>query len=175
MIEFWVPGRPATKGSVESRPNHTIKHTEASKDRQADIVAAAKRELARLGQPGSPFALYGSNVAVTVRYAAFFPPRPGFDVNASPIHQSDGDLDKLLRTVLDALTGVVFENDAQVQRCKDPEKFYAATSADVGEYICVESINPRRTGRLATLFEAREAIMRSRGFSDPRNDIPVGF
>ena len=178
MIEFWVPGRPATKGSVVSRPNGSIRHTDASKEREAVIRAAARRELRHQGLDDH-VPLFERTQPVSVEYVAFFPSRADADPDDPCIAHEDGDIDKLCRTVLDALTGVTYVDDAQVvMLCGPggvgPQKHYAHFPEFVGEYICIRPVS-RGFCRKGALFRMREAHQRALGFSDPRAGIPGGF
>lgn len=170
MLDFWVPGRPATKGSVDSRPNGSIRHTQASKDRQADIAKAARREIARVGW-------VVTDQPVVVSYVAFYPCANYRASDDFAIDVHDGDIDKLLRTGLDALTGVVYFDDRQVVCSRNPQKFYAPSPEYVGEWITVDVIRydlyVQMRGHALNMAQAAQA--RSLGFTDARVDIPQGF
>jgi crossover junction endodeoxyribonuclease RusA len=90
---------------------------------------------------GEPFA---HNKPCSVRIAFAFP-RPkshsgknGLRASATSLHAQKPDIDKLCRAVLDAMTGVVFNDDAQVvalsavrQWCEPGEQPGAIISVDV--------------------------------------------
>ena len=46
----------------------------------------------------------------------FLIPRPKTVVRKYPVGRYDGDIDKLMRGILDAMTGVVYKDDSQVIR-----------------------------------------------------------
>jgi Holliday junction resolvase RusA-like endonuclease len=96
ITELWIPGRPVTKGSL-TIVNGIPKDTPQSKAWRRIMAGAVRDDLARrqhrlaYGAGGRPHA---GPVAVT---AAWFLPVPVTQHGA-------GDLDKLLRNLLDALS-----------------------------------------------------------------------
>ena len=121
MISFFVAGVPVPKGSAKAfmRPGSKFPtvmqdNREKQKPWASSIGYAAQREIAEAIQAGP--------VAVQI---LFHMPRPkshyGTGKNAgnvkksAPIyHTAKPDLDKLVRCVKDALTGIVWKDDAQV-------------------------------------------------------------
>lgn len=77
--------------------------------------------------------------------AVFYLPRPKSLPKRQQAHLKKPDLDKLIRSVCDALTGVVWKDDSQVVQVKG-EKRYAGGDEPAGAVIVVESIE---TGLLA--------------------------
>ncbi len=130
VCQFFAPGRPRTKGSVHAflsgKGNIIRKDSNPNTKAWAGVVshAAAVAGVA-LGN--------GESVRVS---AEFFFARPkshyGSGRNADklkasaparPTSKSVGDIDKLARAVLDALTGVAYKDDSQVT-CLSASKFY---------------------------------------------------
>lgn len=111
MIHFFVPGVPVTQGSTRAfvRGGRAVvthvKHGPLLEWRNA--IAFAAREAA-----GDVF--YGKDTPVDV-WAIFYLPRPKSAPKRVTIPTKRPDLDKLGRGVLDALTGVVMVDDAQVR------------------------------------------------------------
>lgn len=121
--DFWVGGAPATQGSVRAFNNpHTNRpvvvhdNPKKLKDWRADIKAGAVR-----CWHGAP-----SKLPVSIM-AEFYLLRPrshyGTGRNrelvkasapARPIAKNRNDADKLARSLLDAMTGVAYEDDSQV-------------------------------------------------------------
>ena len=128
FLEFWVPGKPTTKGSFIPMQNPRTKRIFLKPDSNrskpwADAVKlAAKMHVAKIGGLQCP--VYGKSVPLTfygkfyfVRPASHFtttgllkPNAPGFPMSKS----RDGDGDKLLRNTWDPLTGVIWDDDSQV-------------------------------------------------------------
>ncbi len=120
MITFFVPGVPVPKGSAKAYVN---KHTgraqvmQDNRDRQKPWASAITLTAIELGAQVTT-----SPVGV---YLVFFMPRlkshfgtgknsHAVKQNAPALHVSKPDLDKLVRCVLDALTGVAWIDDSQV-------------------------------------------------------------
>ena len=114
-FKFFAAGMPATKGSMRAfvrggRP--VVTHDNArTKPWQAVIGYAATQAGVRLAS---------GPVLVEAR---FYFPRPSGHLGkrglkpsapAHPLTRSSGDVDKLARALLDALTGVAYADDSQV-------------------------------------------------------------
>lgn len=125
MIELFVGGEPITQGSktaimpkgatrpvvIEAGGPHRQKHAAW----RTDVKAAAQRwqDEHHALHAGKPPLLTGPLV---VR-VAFGMPRPASASKTErtwPIKARSGDVDKLARSVLDALTNVLFADDSQV-------------------------------------------------------------
>lgn len=101
MIRLWIPGHARTKGSLDERHQDTPQ----SKRWRALMANAMRRERERIGMPTAP---KGFAVAVSVKF--FLPTGDATTPNC-------GDLDKLLRNLLDAGTDAgVWADDVQVVR-----------------------------------------------------------
>lgn len=118
VLNFWVPGPPKTKGSmrVVNASRAVLADSPASQRWRKLVAYEAERAIAaapptlRRGWP-----LAGA-VAVDLT----------FGLSGDPIAPRAGDLDKLYRNVLDALTDAgVYEDDVQVVRLSG-WKHYAA-------------------------------------------------
>lgn len=119
-LTFFVPGVPVPKGSAKAFINKRTGRaivTQTNRDKQqpwASLIAFVAKEKGG--------AIIDGPVSLTVH---FFMPRPknhyGTGKNSAVLkteaplnHTSKPDLDKLLRCVKDALTGVVWNDDSQV-------------------------------------------------------------
>lgn len=120
MINFFVPGIPVPKGSGRAIIHrHTKKamylpDNEKTKDWQMDVRIIALRH--------KPSEVTRSK-AVRV-HLTFYVPRPAsvsYKKRRYPIVKPD--IDKLSRTILDALNGVAYVDDSQVV-CLHTRKFY---------------------------------------------------
>lgn len=106
-VAFVVPGAPAVKGSTVSfldRRGRLVTKTDSRNGRQwaRDVGQAARAA-------GVPLIPKGAGVIVSVVYE-FQPPRR--QVRRDPCVRPD--CDKLARALLDALTGIAYEDDGQV-------------------------------------------------------------
>lgn len=112
---YSVMGEPAPQGSkmLQTRGGKTWLR-EASKKVEPWREAVAAQVAARMAQTGANMIPKGEAVALEL---TFYLPRTKAmgDKPAPPMVQRP-DLDKLARSTLDGLTGVLFEDDSQVVR-----------------------------------------------------------
>ncbi len=119
-VEFFVPGLPATKGSIKAFPfkrkDGTLGANATNDNPKAKAWAAVVRLAAERAMAGRP-PLEGP-VVVDLW---FYLPRPQSHYGAKglkprapafPTNKPDGD--KMVRCLWDALTGVVFGDDSQI-------------------------------------------------------------
>ncbi len=115
MITWTVYGLPAPQGSAKGFLHHAtgrvvITHANRRTVGWRQEVAAALVQALPGGLDG---ALFPRPAAVRVA-ATFFLPRPKSLPKRIVTPASRPDLDKLLRAALDAMTGLAFDDDAQV-------------------------------------------------------------
>lgn len=110
----FVPGVPIPKGSTKAFPFKrkngkmgvaVTNANDKTKPWQEAITAIAKKELAWNG------AVWTGAVSLT---ALFCLPRPKSRSTRTALHTTRPDLDKLARSVGDALTGVAYVDDSQI-------------------------------------------------------------
>lgn len=114
-LSFTVVGTPAPQGSKRhvggGRMVEMSKRLPAWRD---SVVTAAMAELAKQGR-GMPF---GHGVAVAIEATFFLPPTLGaqrtHDRGRAVVPVARLDLDKLSRSLLDAVTGIVIWDDGQI-------------------------------------------------------------
>lgn len=95
ITEVWVPGVPKTKGSLDFHGSHAEENIVGSKRWRMLVVSAVRADLARrsiVGELHTPHNASADPIHVT---ATFF-------TAAEPTMPAAGDLDKLVRNVLDA-------------------------------------------------------------------------
>lgn len=131
-LRFLVHGVPATKGSLKPVPRgrHTalIESHITSKPWREAVKWAALEAIAKREGTGDPFATLSGPVEVLVTYSFPKPKSAPKTRRIWPVTRSSGDIDKLLRNILDALVDVgIMGDDSQVVR-DIQEKAY------VGEY-----------------------------------------
>lgn len=126
MISFTVHGKPATKGSFRAfvhRARVVVIHDNPRcKAWQKEVARAAKTAMAGMN-PAT------CTVGVRLTFTIEQPKK-------TKRTQPPGDLDKLVRVVFDAMTGVVYEDDDQVIRV-EARKVWGATPGvhvDVAPY-----------------------------------------
>lgn len=123
LLAVFVPGRPKTKGSMVARPNGSMHEGVVGSSKWRQMIA----ELARL----APVETELGPVAVTT---IFYLPV------ASVIAVRAGDIDKLVRNVLDALQdAAVYKDDVQVVRLTS-EKHPASDLFAPGVWIRVTRV-----------------------------------
>ncbi len=141
-IEFFIPGPPATQGSMKhvgrGRVIHSNKRTLPW--RQAIAFAAAKQ------MAGRPY--FGIDYACSVVVTCYVP-RPDSCKNLIYPNRKP-DCDKVLRCVLDAMTGIVYDDDSRVFHAPLLKSF-CGSGMPVGTKIIVcvfqNSLEPARGKR----------------------------
>lgn len=133
MIRLVVHGLPAPKGSARAirRGAHAVLvagSSDVGKKKmrawERDVAAAARYEIA-----GGPLLTCAIEVVVAFRL-----PRPKSVKRQTPTVKPD--LDKLLRSTLDALTGTLIVDDAQIISVRATKEY--ATDGNEGATILVE-------------------------------------
>lgn len=149
MISFFVAGTPVPKGSAKAFIHHKtgklqVMQTNREKQRPwaSSVSFHAQEEMARHGHSLI-------EVEPVVLSLQFVMPRPKahyrnlkkagllLKPNAPSWHTSTPDLDKLVRCVKDALTGIIWRDDRQVCFMKHVTKMYGRHP---GVLVCVEPI-----------------------------------
>ena len=128
LIAYTVSGNPAPQGSKRHVGNGRM--IEASKRLKPwrDAVIAATQEMASTVEQ-----LEGP---LTVKLE-FRVPRPKTVTRSHPITRSSGDLDKLIRAVLDGITiGELIQDDSQVVNIRASKRY----SVDPGVTIYIERV-----------------------------------
>lgn len=122
-MRFSVLGEAKPKGSTRSFYNPktkkvvTVGANPGTKDWQQRIATEAQKAVEFNG------VFFPKEQAVNITMI-FYLPRPACIKDREPDHTKRPDIDKLARSVLDGLTGIVYEDDSQVKRM-NVEKAYA--------------------------------------------------
>ena len=148
LVEFWVDGIPAPKGS---RKNFIIKRKDGSMGvNSVNANARTKGWEAKIRQNAKSVSYNTVMEGPVAVWLLFVLPRPGYykrkkDAPVLPITRPD--LDKLIRAACDAVTGVLFRDDSQVtqlwaRKIYGPEPGLRMTVKydDVGEATCDEML-----------------------------------
>jgi len=128
MIKFFIEGRPRPKGSFKPVRNKKtgrillINDNDRTKCFQDLISYHANRFFKKPTE---------NPVSLSVNFYFKKPKTPKND----KYHITTPDIDKLLRTVLDALQGVAFINDSQVTQIIATKDYVDKTNSKEGVYI----------------------------------------
>lgn len=117
MIRFVVLGTPVTQGSKRAFLNqHTgrIALTETGGIKHKSWREAVRSEAQRAAETSFPTGPATGRVAVHLQFGLQRPASAPKTRRTWPTGARSGDIDKLSRLVLDALTGVLFVDDSQV-------------------------------------------------------------
>lgn len=134
MLNIRVYGRPAPKGSLRCLGRG--RHIDDNPNTQTwmQLVRQATREQHPDIQPDAEH-VWSVEICFWLRW----PKSYGKHVGGVPVAKKP-DVDKLQRAVLDALTGIVWQDDAQVYSCHGV-KYYEDLSSPMG---CEIRIYPRK-------------------------------
>lgn len=128
-VEFYVEGRPAPQGSKRAFPNGGMTEMSRYVKPWRNAVAAAAHTAAQ----GLP--LIDEPVRLRVAFYITRPKKPKFPTRPAVTP----DLSKLVRATEDALTGLVWADDARVVSCLS-EKFWATNDHPPGAFIRIQTI-----------------------------------
>lgn len=122
LCDLWVPGIPRPKGSMTHIGAGRMRNASANVSRWQRMMAdSARHDMSRRGTHLMP-----RGAAVSVGCVFMMPHADLPEPREPAIAERIGDVDKLLRCVLDALTGVAYEDDVQVISARE-SRFYAGT------------------------------------------------
>ena len=125
---IWVPGDPKTKGSwVPMQTSSGIKFRPAGKG-ASKWYKDAERAIGEQWEHGK---LEGP---IKTRFL-FLLPRKKTVKRKFPISRYDGDVDKLVRALLDSMTGIVYNDDSQVVDVTASKRYADNSSPGVWVYI----------------------------------------
>ena len=144
-LEFDVQGIPAPKGSTRSfRHRHTGKVVTTNDNERTAPWASAVGWAAKVARKGTPITSEPVEVGAVFRF-----PRPKAHYRKDgglkewaewQKHVGKPDLDKLLRAILDALTGIAWVDDSQVCALGRSEKRYVLPGESPGASVMVYSV-----------------------------------
>jgi crossover junction endodeoxyribonuclease RusA len=132
---FFVPGIPRPQGSKDHMGNGRLVESSKGLPEWRWRVGLAANQ-ARHGKALLSGPVRATLVFVMPRPKSFKPSQP------TPPHTSTPDLDKLVRGVLDALTGTLLVHDALVTSLGDTAKRYAEPAEQPGVEITLEELCP---------------------------------
>lgn len=135
MIRFTVLGTPVTQGSKRAFVNqHTGRAVivESAKGHKSwrEAVRSEAQDQAERVLPNGPMS---GPVKVYLTFGLQRPASAPKRKRTWPIGARSGDVDKLARSILDALTGVLFADDSQVLKLT-VEKDYGTPGVEVRVY-----------------------------------------
>ena len=130
MVAFFTPGTPAPQGSKAYKGMRNGKPILVESSKKVKPWRAAVAQVAALHCQGI------EDGPVTVRME-FLMPRPKSLPKRIIHHQKKPDLDKLVRSTCDALSGVAYQDDNQVNRLV-ASKRYVNQDESTGVYLQIE-------------------------------------
>lgn len=134
MVRFFTPGTPTTQGSKRAWVNKftgKAQMQEVGGDRLRLWRHSVNNEARRLADAGHYFE---GPLSVVITFQLRKPKSAPKKRPSYPIGKLSGDIDKLSRAILDALTNVLFADDAQVVRLSATKGW----GEPVGAWITVE-------------------------------------
>jgi Holliday junction resolvase RusA-like endonuclease len=157
MTTFWVAGLPQTKGSMRAfmRPGWRVPVVTNDNPRNTRWAATVRAE-ARRHWRTTPMT---GPVTLSLTFALPMPKRR----NTQVPHITRPDLDKLVRSVKDALTGILYRDDAQVVRLIASKMYSEAP----GVWIAAGEASERLDQHEVLVRFARELL------SGWRGDAPI--
>lgn len=114
MIEFVVLGNPVTQGSMKAFAHGGRAFVTHNTGGKLQAWRHAVSDEARKARESAQTEMLDGPVVVEVEFRMAKPKSAPKRRETWPIGARSGDLDKLARAVLDALTGVIFLDDSQV-------------------------------------------------------------
>ncbi len=126
-ISFFVPGDPATKGSFTGMGRGRMRNASKRTKPWQDHISLVANTKAPVNPIDGPVELH----AQFMMKRPLKPKHPEYPIVAR------GDLDKLLRTVCDALTGIMYHDDGQVVSIKSVKRY---EDSGTGVYITVRAL-----------------------------------
>lgn len=135
-VSFWALGRPKTKGSTKFVPS---KHGGKAIPKRNPKLQAWQGVVAHAAGEAGVERIEGG-VMLDLRFY-FARPKGHFGTGRNagrlkdsapkrPISRSTGDLDKLVRAVLDALTGIAFADDSEVVKIRTSKRYVEANAPE---------------------------------------------
>lgn len=138
-VSFRVYGVPAPQGSKTAfvRGGRAVV-VDGSSTTGRQKLSSWRAEVAREAQNEANTEPFQGPVSVTIR---FYMPRPKSAPKSRLYPDRKPDVDKLVRSTLDALSGVIYRDDAQIVRL-NAVKLYADVEDPPGANITVAAIPP---------------------------------
>jgi crossover junction endodeoxyribonuclease RusA len=156
-LNFTVFGIPQPQGSTRAfltpamrargwtRPIITSDNAKLKPFRQE----LAQTALVAMREGGAEKAGHGVPVSIAL---AFYFPKPQSAKKSAIFKTTKPDVDKLLRAVLDALTGIAFEDDSQVCECRLVKSFGSPARVEV-QVETIQGVPKPPSIRTPQLFE----------------------
>lgn len=135
MVRFFTPGAPTTQGSKRAWVNKftgKAQMQEVGGDRLRLWRHSVNNEARRLAEAGHYFE---GPLSVSISFLLRKPKAAPKRKPTYPIGKMSGDIDKLSRAILDALSSVLFEDDSQVTKLTATKEF----GEPIGAWVTVEN------------------------------------
>lgn len=136
-VEFFVPGRPIAQGSKRHVGRGVLIESARDLGPWRERVALAAHNAAQYCDTDTLQTLYNGPVDVRLDFVM---PRPkSAPKTRTPAATKRPDIDKLIRAALDALTGVIFADDAQVTHLHATKRL-ADIAETPGVHVTVDDV-----------------------------------
>lgn len=136
-LAFWAYGTPRPQGSKKHVGNgRMVEQSKHLKEWRAVVTEAASRAMRAAKATPTP---KPTPIEVTAVFKMDRPKRLKSGDFAEHLHTSTPDGDKLERAILDAMTGVVYEDDSQVA-VVNKRKRYAYPNEDPGVFVIIREL-----------------------------------
>ena len=126
ITEFWVPGIPQSKGSTRAFDVKGRAHTTSANDKTKPWQQLVSLFASQFWKGAPP-----TDSAVQIWLTFHFIRPKSVSAKRRPHHTVKPDLDKLVRTIYDALTGIVYVDDSQVVFCKESKIYSDRTGVEI--------------------------------------------
>jgi len=152
-LKFTIFGVPQPQGSTRAfipqgwtRPVITTDNTKLKPWRQE----LAQTKMIAMRECGAQLAARGVPISITL---TFYFDKPKSEKKAAVHKVTKPDVDKLLRAVLDALTGIAYADDAQVCECRVAKSFGSPARLEVHVSTLAEGVPKTPKTHTLQLFE----------------------
>lgn len=138
-MKFFVPGVPRPKGSKTKVGGKLIEVADMGTRRRRSGSLKSWMEAVAHAAVVFRDCQYRAETPLAVQIV-FYVPRPKSVKRRRPCAKSGGDVDKLARACLDALEGVIYENDAQVVDLRAIKRYECDSLHGPGAKVSVEAL-----------------------------------
>lgn len=144
-ISFTVYGTPAPQGStkafVVAGRAHITADNKKTKPYRQEVAGAA---LVERGKAGVHAIFAAKHVPVVVTYRFYFE-RPPSIPKRRLLHVVKPDIDKLVRSTTDALTGTLYADDAQIVSCEAHKYYGSPARVEITVKLAQDTYAPQPT------------------------------
>lgn len=141
-LRFFVPGAAVAQGSMRAWVHPRTKRVIMPQDAKVKSWRSVVQYFAAQAAGAVGWEITRDPIALTMEFLFARPPshlrKDGIARPSAPLFPARPDLDKAIRSVGDALTGVVFADDAQVVSISAEKRYTSPAEPSPGVAILVE-------------------------------------